>query len=138
MIAFRLRHQGFMRPEFYTGRDGNYNAIPDITWFTEKGAAPDWEKIGYCIAFRMDGSRADILADKDDNDFFIMLNGGLKKAEFVVCDPLWGKRWMRAADTSLPSPDDITQPGYEQELGNPRRYTVEGRSMVILISRKNS
>jgi glycogen operon protein len=33
MIAFRRRHPGFMRPEFYTGRDGNYNAIPDISWF---------------------------------------------------------------------------------------------------------
>ncbi|MDR2133946.1 MAG: glycogen debranching protein GlgX, partial [Treponema sp.] len=32
MIAFRRRHPGFMRPEFYTGRDGNYNAIPDISW----------------------------------------------------------------------------------------------------------
>jgi glycogen operon protein len=134
IIAFRLRHPGFMRPEFYTGRDGSYNAIPDITWFDEKGAVPEWEKTGYCIALRMDGSRADILADKDDNDFFIMFNGSGQKTNFVVCDPLPGKRWVRAADTSLASPQDIQEPGTEAELDNPRLYPVKGRSMVILIS----
>ncbi|GHU12316.1 glycogen operon protein GlgX homolog [Spirochaetia bacterium] len=134
IIAFRRRHPGFMRPEFYTGRDGSYNAIPDITWFTEKGGVPDWDKIGYCIAFRMDGSKADILADKDDNDFFIMFNGNSKKVDFTVCDPLSGKRWVRAVDTAMKSPNDILAPGSEQPLDNPRKYPVQGRSMVILIS----
>jgi glycogen operon protein len=134
IIAFRRRHPGFMRPEFYTGRDGSYNAIPDITWFTEKGGIPDWDKIGYCIAFRMDGSKADILADKDDNDFFIMCNGDNKKVDFAVCEPLPGKRWVRAVDTALKSPNDITAPGSEQPLDNPLKYPVQSRSMVILVS----
>jgi glycogen operon protein len=134
MIAFRLRHPGFMRPEFYTGRDGSYNAIPDITWFDEKGAVPDWEKIGYCIALRMDGSRADILADKDDNDFFIMFNGDNKVVDFAVCDPLPGKRWVRAVDTALPSPDDIKEPGTEAALDDPSLYPVKSRSCVVLVS----
>jgi glycogen operon protein len=136
MIAFRLRHHGFMRPEFYTGRDGNYNAIPDITWFDELGGTPNWEQIGHCLAMRMDGSRADILADQDDNDFFIMFNGGIKKIVFAVCKALEGKRWVRAVDTALSSPDDILLPGMEQDLLYPDRYTVQARSMVILISKQ--
>jgi len=82
MIAFRRRHPGFMRPEFFTGRDGKYNAIPDISWFDENGDTPDWDEIGQCLAFRMDGSHADILADRDDNDFFIMFNGSEKALNF--------------------------------------------------------
>ncbi|MDR0448495.1 MAG: glycogen debranching protein GlgX, partial [Treponema sp.] len=131
MIAFRLRHQGFMRPEFYTGRQGNYNAIPDISWFDEYGETPDWEKIGVCLALRMDGSKADILADKDDNDFFIMFNSGDKTVKFKVCSPLDGKKWVRAVDTSLPSPNDIMTPGSEVVLDNPMAYEVPGRSMVV-------
>jgi glycogen operon protein len=134
MIAFRLRHHGFMRPEFYTGRDGNYNAIPDITWFDETGETPVWEKIGYCMAFRMDGSKAEVLADKDDTDFFIMFNAGPGCVPFAVCDPLPGKRWVRAVDTALPSPDDILEPGMERELDG-MSYPVRDRSMVILVSR---
>ncbi|MDR0599272.1 MAG: glycogen debranching protein GlgX [Treponema sp.] len=136
MIAFRLRHHGFTRPEFYTGRDGNYNAIPDITWFDESGKTPDWENLGPCLAMRMDGSKADILADKDDNDFFIMFNGGNRKMVFFVCAPLEEKRWVRAVDTALSSPDDILLPGQETELIYPDRYTVQARSMVILISKE--
>ena len=135
MIAFRLRHHGFMRPEFYTGRDGNYNAIPDISWFDEKGNSPDWDKMETCLALRMDGSRADILADQDDNDFFIMFNGGEKPIPFVVCEALEGKNWVRAVDTSLPPPEDITLPGEERPLSSPDTYPVQGHSMVILISK---
>ncbi|MDR0589509.1 MAG: glycogen debranching protein GlgX [Spirochaetaceae bacterium] len=135
MIIFRQRHHGFMRPEFYTGRDGNYNAIPDISWFDEKGNSPDWDKMDTCLALRMDGSRADILADQDDNDFFIMFNGGNKQIPFAVCDALEGKTWVRAVDTSLPSPDDITLPGKEKPLSRPDIYPVQGHSMVILISK---
>lgn len=139
MIAFRRRHPGFMRPEFYTGRDGNYNAIPDISWFDEEGETPDWEKIGPCLALRMDGSKAEVLADKDDNDFFIMFNGGEKDVDFTISEPIDGKTWVRVVDTALPSPDDIIAP---PDAGKPldptETYAVKGRSMVILVSGKQN
>jgi len=135
IIAFRLRHHGFMRPEFYTGRDGRYNAIPDIIWFDETGKIPDWDKIGNCMAFRMDGSKANVLMDRDDNDFFIMINAGNKRAMFTVCAPPTGKRWFRAVDTALSGPKDILKPGEEEELPNPGNYSVQARSMVILVSK---
>jgi glycogen operon protein len=135
MIAFRKRHPGFMRPEFYTGRDGNYNAIPDITWFDEKGAAPDWEKIGYNLALRVDGSRAEILADQDDNDFFIMFNAGIDSTVFSLAAAPGKRNWFRAVDTSLASPEDILAPGCEKPLVSQHKYTVKARSMVALISK---
>ncbi|MCL2834105.1 MAG: glycogen debranching protein GlgX [Treponema sp.] len=135
IISFRLRHPGFMRPEFYTGRDGNYNAIPDILWLDAEGETPDWENIGPCLALRMDGSRADILADRDDNDFFIMFNAGEESADFNICEPLDGKKWVRIIDTGLPPPQDILLPGSEKQLTNLEQYTVMGRSLVVLISR---
>jgi glycogen operon protein len=136
MIAFRRRHHGFMRPEFYTGRDGNYNAIPDIGWFDENGDTPNWEKMENCLALRMDGSRADILADRDDNDFFIMFNAGEKQKIFKICSPLEGKEWVLAVDTSLPSPDDICLPGNEKSLLTPDMYLMKERSLVILLSKE--
>jgi glycogen operon protein len=135
MIAFRLRHHGFMRPEFYTGRDGSYNAIPDIMWFDEKGEPPDWEKTDPCLALRMDGSRADILADRDDNDFFIIFNAGVKQVTCRICEPLPGKKWYLAVDTSLRSPEDILPPGRERRLPDQDEYFMQGRSMAILLSK---
>ncbi|MDR2186346.1 MAG: glycogen debranching protein GlgX [Treponema sp.] len=134
MIAFRRRHHGFMRPEFYTGRDGNYNAIPDIIWYNERGDTPNWEKIDACLALRIDGSRAEILADRDDNDFFIMFNAGQKQMVFTVCEPPPGKLWVRAVDTCMPPPEDILAPGSEKPV--PDSYLVRERSMVICLSKE--
>jgi glycogen operon protein len=135
MIAFRLRHPGFMRPEFYTGREGAYNGIPDIMWFDDKGEDIDWEKTDLCLALRMDGSRADIQADRDISDFFIMFNSGTKDAAFKVCEAPEGKQWYRAVDTGFPSPEDVLVPGHEQLLPDQSEYYLRSRSMAILLSK---
>jgi hypothetical protein len=38
--------------------------------------------------------------------------------------------WWRVADTSLPSPDDFLEPGFETPAGG--SYRVAARSVVIL------
>ncbi|MDR0388274.1 MAG: glycogen debranching protein GlgX [Treponema sp.] len=136
IIAFRRRHHGFMRPEFFTGREGKYNAIPDITWFTEAGEMPNWDKTGSCLALRIDGTKADVQADRDDNDFYIMLNSGIKPVMFTICDAPKGKFWALAVDTALPPPEDIMLPGHEKPYPADTSYLVKDRSMVIFISKQ--
>jgi glycogen operon protein len=132
MTAFRLRHPALMRPEFYTGKDGNYNSIPDISWFDETGKAPDWGKLDQCLALRMDGSKAETEADRDDNDFFIMFNASGGNRLFTIAAPAAGKEWLRAVDTGLPSPEDIVPEGKPLEKRD--RYLVKARSMVLFLS----
>jgi len=136
IIAFRKRHPGFMRPEFFTGRGGNYKGIPDISWFNEKGKSPDWNHIGSFLALRLDGSKADTFADRDDNDFYIMFNSSSDAQNFIVIEPPVKKNWFRAVDTGLTSPNDILLPGNEKSLTFQRTYSVKARSLVILISRE--
>jgi glycogen operon protein len=125
-----------MRPEFFTGRDGNYNAIPDISWYDENGHTPNWDTIGYFLALRLDGSKAETLADKDDNDFYIMFNAGLDHQAFKMAQPPTKKIWMRAVDTGLNSPNDILPPGGEKILPSQFTYPVKARSMAIMISKE--
>ena len=136
MIAFRLRHPGFMRPEFYTGRGGAYKAIPDISWYDEKGGCPVWENIGYYLALRLLGSKADTLADRDDNDFYIMFNADIDLHPFVVAAPPPKKQWYRVVDTAMPSPGDFLLPGQEECLPSQSVYSVKARSIAILISKE--
>jgi glycogen operon protein len=134
IIGFRLRHPAFMRPEFYTGHEGSYNALPDITWFDAKGETIDWTKKDSVFALRMDGERADIAADRDDNDFYIMFNAGIYDCLFTLCPPRDGRGWYRKVDTALPSPDDICEQGKCAALNGVTSYNVRGRSLVILLS----
>ena len=135
IIKFRLRHPGFMRPEFFTGRGGTYKAIPDISWFDEYGNAINWDKIGYYLALRLLGSKADTLADRDDNDFYIMFNADIEIKNFTLAIPPQKKQWFRAVDTGLSSPSDILELGKEEALATQKAYSVKARSLVILISK---
>jgi glycogen operon protein len=135
MIAFRKRHPGFMRPEFFTGRGGDYKGIPDISWFDENGHSPDWDHIGYHLALRLDGSRAETLADRDDSDFYIMLNADIDTQAFIITPAAPKKEWFRAVDTGLTAPNDFLPPGTEKVLPLQHKYPVKARSLVILISK---
>jgi glycogen operon protein len=135
MIAFRLRHPAFLRPEFYTGRDGNYNAIPDITWYDELGGSPDWAHVDKRLAMRLDGGRADTFADRDDNDFYIIFNADVAALMFRLAPAAIGKRWFRVVDTGLEAPRDIVAPGGEEVLVDQNEYLAGPRTVIVLISK---
>jgi glycogen operon protein len=135
LIQFRFTHHAFLRPEFYTGKDGNYNAMPDITWFDEKGRNPDWGLQKKLLALRIDGSEAPLEQDRDENDYYILFNASEKARIFVVAPPRADMYWHRLIDTSLPPPNDFSYPpGTEPRISPVSRYTVQSRSMVVLIS----
>ena len=134
LIAFRKRHPAFLRPEFYQGKDTSLNSIPDISWFNEKGEPMNWEKAGFAMAYRLDGSKAEIASDRDDNDFFLIFNAAPDDQEFSICPAPAGKRWHVAIDTGLEPPAEIGKPGKENLLQPQDHYTVKARSLVVLLS----
>jgi glycogen operon protein len=136
MIAFRLRHHGFMRPEFFTGKGGTYKGIPDISWFNEKGVTVDWEHEDYYLALRLLGTKADTLADRDDNDFYMMFNASSDPYVFTIAEAPPKKKWYRVVDTGYNTPNDILFPGEEEDLAAQNSYSVKARSLVILISKE--
>jgi glycogen operon protein len=135
IVAFRMRHPAFRRPEFFTGQDADFNATPDITWFDEEGKSPDWATIDAHIAARIDGSKADILADRDDNDFYLIFNAKDASAVFKIGPAPLARRWHRVVDSSLPAPEDFIEEGEEPILVPQDEYAVAPRSFVLLISR---
>lgn len=135
MAAFRRHHPAFMRPDFFQGENSPHFTLPDITWYTEEGNPPDWDKLNHFIAFRIIGTKAAIVADTDDADFFIMCNSSLKDKTVRLPQAPRGKKWYRTVDTSIPSPEDILEPGCEELLQVQTRYVLPSRSAALLISR---
>jgi isoamylase len=135
VIAFRMRHLAFLRPEFYSGKDSSHNRMPDIAWFTEDGEPADWLAARRTLALMIDGNKADTAADRDDNDFFIMSNASRRDVLFTLAPIPPGKEaWYRAIDTSLPSPADILGPGREQRIVK-NLYPMPSHSLVVLLSK---
>ncbi len=46
-----------------------------------------------------------------------------------------GCQWHVSANTSMPSPQDIWEPGSEPRLEDQQGYTAAGRSIFILVGR---
>lgn len=135
LIEFRKNHAAFRRPEFFEGVDHSNDSWPDIQWFDSEGQTPNWSKSNHFFAYLLDGSRAEIYSDKDDNDFFIMINGG--KTDITVKLPKLpeNKKWYRAIDTSVESPADIFADGYEELLINQNVYIMQYRASCVLLAK---
>ncbi|MDA3939942.1 MAG: glycogen debranching protein GlgX [Spirochaetia bacterium] len=134
IIEFRKKHPVFHRPEFYLGKDSTFNAKPDIIWYNKEGSLPDWKNMNHCLAYRLDGTEADVDADKDDNDFYLMFNGGDIDQTFKICSPPVGTLWFRAIDTYLTVGKDIPVFGEEEYLEMQDEYLVKAKSVVVLLS----
>jgi len=69
-------------------------------------------------------------ASVEDDDLYVMINGGEADLDFSVQDGRAGE-WLRAVDTSLSSPEDVSEPGREPRLAS-LQYRVGSRSVVVL------
>jgi glycogen operon protein len=132
LIKFRRRHPAFKRSEFFSGQDKSLNGLPDITWYDEKGKPVDWKAASNLLAVLIDGSRAEIQADRDDDDFFLMFNATPGNTRFVLSPPPSGKVWYRKIDTAREP--DILDMGSSEAIASQRSYEVQGFSMVLLLS----
>jgi glycogen operon protein len=124
LIAFRLRHPVLRRAEFYGGEGAERDEPPGILWLAPDGGEPDWEKAGRALGCRLDGAPG-------DEALLLLFNAAPGPQVFRL--PQAG-RWRRAADTSLPSPEDIPEPGREPVVGL-QTYTLAGRALAVLLSR---
>ncbi|MGE5647168.1 MAG: glycogen debranching protein GlgX [Acidobacteriota bacterium] len=123
MIAFRKAHPTLRRGFFY-GSEVNGRGLPEIAWHGTKLNAPGWnDASARALAFTAAGFNGDA-------DLHVMMNMYWEKLEFETP----AGRWVLAVDTAQPSPRDIAEPGEEAPFSG-AAYPVEGRSVVVLISR---
>ena len=135
LIRFRLAHPAFLRSEFYTGGDPDGNRVADVAWFDADGSPHAWSAASRHLALLIDGRDAELEAEREDSDFYLMLNADRDDAVFTVAPVPPGRTtWYRAVDTARPAPDDLAEPGNEPPIAGPT-CRVEGRSMVALLSR---
>ena len=82
----------------------------------------------------MDGTAA-VTGRKRDDDFFIMINSDAHSLKFSIPHPPSDKKWLRIIDTSLPHGQDIVPETDADEVSSRHKYKVNGRTIVVLISK---
>ena len=114
MIAFRKAHPTLGRSRFWR---------EDVRWYGV-GPTPDLAYTSHTLAFCLHG------ASQRDDDLYVMINAYSQDLSFTLQEGAVGE-WLRVVDTSLPSPDDIAEPGHEVMLRE-QQYLVRARSVVVL------
>ncbi len=126
MIAFRKAHPVLHRRHFFTGAI-NPRGLAETTWHGCALNSPGWDNPwSRVLALTLGGKQ-------DQADLHIMLNMDDQDLDFEL--PIVpGRRWHRAFDTALPSPEDAAEPGAEVAISGVA-CMVKGRSVVVLLSR---
>ncbi|MGK7370359.1 MAG: hypothetical protein ACNS64_09085, partial [Candidatus Halalkalibacterium sp. M3_1C_030] len=120
MIAFRKQHPSLARSRYWRG---------DVQWFGPEEGAADTAADSHSFAFYLDGD------SEGDDDLYVMINARWNNLDFTIQEGTAGE-WKRVIDTSLPSPDDIANPGDEKTIDQ-ATYTVNARSVVVLIRERS-
>jgi len=115
MIAFRKAHPSLCRSRFWR---------EDVCWYGS-GPQVDQSPRSHSLALYLRGE------SQNDKDLYIMINAAPQEITFRIQHGN-AAAWKRVVDTSLPSPEDIVEPGSEPHLSEPD-YLVKGRSIAVLM-----
>jgi isoamylase len=126
MIALRQRHDSLRRQSFFSG-SRNARGLQDIAWHGCQLGAPGFNDPACRVLSCTLGG------PDDGEDLHLIFNMDDQALGFDL-PVLNGRSWLRAVDTSLPSPQDIAPIG-EEALVNTTQYLAQPRSVVVLISR---
>ncbi len=132
MIAFRRAHPALRSRDYLRHADPAGCGYSDISWHGTQAWQPDWG--GRVLAFMLCGNYAKGGAAKDDF-IYVAMNMYWEALPFELPRLPEGSRWRVFANTGMPSPEDVFDPGSEPELADQASCIVGARSVVILVGR---
>jgi isoamylase len=131
MIALRKRHPALRRRTFFQGGAGGQP--PDIVWHGVEPCRPDFSPESHSLAFVLDGRRVDHPRTAD-RDLYVAMSAWKEPLSFTIPASPSGRRWCRAVDTALSSPEDALGPDEGPVIPVLQPYRVEAHSLIILVS----
>jgi glycogen operon protein len=132
IIAFRKTHKVLRTREHLHNNDRG-SGYPDISWHGTQAWNADWSGTSRVIAYMLNTHH--VRDDAQTPFIYVALNSywGALDLELPIIPE--GLRWHLFANTGLPSPQDICEPGGESPLEGQGSYLIGPRSVVILIGK---
>jgi len=127
LLQFRHDHPVLRGSRFFEHRDYVGSGNSDIAFHGTQLFQPDWG--GKCLAFRLCGKHA----TPQDNDIYVAINMFWDGLPFQMPAPPQGANWRVAINTSMPSPEDIFDPGRGPQVDS-AEIIVGGRSIMVLVA----
>ena len=133
LLHFRHAHPVLRNRWHHSGYDYVGSGLPDLSWHGLQAWRPDWSPASRSLAFMLDGQHARG-GTVPDQTLYVAFNSGWESQNFELPGLPSGERWHVVANTSMPSPLDICEPGEEWPLDG-ASVLLGGRSAMILLAR---
>jgi isoamylase len=134
VIGFRHAHPALRNRWHFSNRDYMGSGYADISWHGVEAWNADWSDGSRVLAFMLCGKHAKN-GTAHDNYIYVAMNMYWDALPFELPRLLPGMRWTMSINTSMPSPEDIHEPGHEASLGDQNHVLVGGRSVVVLVGK---
>jgi glycogen operon protein len=130
LIGFRKLHPALRHPR-YAGRPDDRGERLEVTWHGTRPFGPDWSPESRVLAFelRLEGGAG------PGEVIYVAMNMFWEALGFALPAAPPGRRWHVFANTALPPPADVCEPGGEPLLEDQGNVTVGGRSVLVLVAR---
>ena len=134
LIEFRKHQPTLRRTSFLTGQIPPGTRLPDVSWYSALGTAPNWDD-GALICLLTPPSRDEDPEGKGKS-VLMLINATGDPREFILPPVAKGTRWRKFIDTSAPTPNDV----YPEMDGPPpprsRKIQMTYRSLCCFIAEK--
>jgi isoamylase len=134
ITAFRHAHPALRNRWHFSNRDYMGSGCADISWHGVQAWHADWSETSRVLAFMLDGKHAKNGTAHDDS-IYVALNMYWDALPFELPKLSFGMKWHMAVNTSMPSPQDIYEPGHEPVIGDQSHVLVGGRSVTVLVGK---
>jgi isoamylase len=134
IIAFRQAHPSLRRRSHFRHQDYVGSGYADISWHGVEAWNADWSYHSRTLAFMLCGKHAQQGTAQDDY-LYVAMNMHWESHHFELPNLPGRRRWRVFANTGMPSPQDICEPGQEILLQQQESFLVGARSVVILVGR---
>jgi glycogen operon protein len=134
VIAFRHAHPALRNRWHFSNRDYMGSGYADISWHGVEAWNADWSEGSRVLAFMLCGKHAKN-GTAHDNHIYVAVNMYWDALPFQLPRLPLGMRWHMSVNTSMPSPEDIHEPGQEALLGDQTHVLVGGRSVIVLVGK---
>ncbi len=136
-IHLRKSHTVFSRKEFFTVFDSSSNItnMQEIFWQGTHPKIPDWSPECHHLGFLLSGT---ILGQREDDDFFIMLNGNRQKSIIFTIPTIpegdGSSAWYQIIDTSAKGSEDFNSLEYAKTIPQGSKISLAPMGAMVLQS----
>lgn len=135
LIQFRKLHPILHMEKEIQGSDAKGYGYPEVSYHSEKAWYADLTPASRHIGILYCGFYAE-KEDKTKDDFiYILYNMNEQEKDFALPKLPKGMQWYLAADSGRDTREVICPKGTEIALDEAKYYTVEGRSIVVLLGK---